>query len=149
MNPAASPVAPSFFEWCLDLPAPFIGANIQRRKIISIDICNAELFIYLRWASQHWLQLSVRAKFISVNCLEPWVVETSLRWRGGNQHVLTSQQSVRSVTYPKTGMGQICLDYWVSCPAFTWLWYMRPKFHRSSLSSQWTELLSCLPKTIL
>lgn len=77
MNPAASPVAPSFFEWCSDLPALFIGANIQWRKMISIDICNAELFIYLRWASQHWLQLSVRAKFISVNCLEPWVVETS------------------------------------------------------------------------
>lgn len=120
MSTAANSLAP-FFKWCLDSPALFIGADIQWRKMISIDICNAELFIYLRWASQHWLQLSVRAKFNSVNYLEPCVVETSLQWSGGNQHVFASQQSVRSVTHPKTGMGQICLGYCVSCPAFTWL----------------------------
>lgn len=52
MDAAANPVAPSFFKRCLDSHAPSIGANIQLRKMINIDICNAELFIYLRGASQ-------------------------------------------------------------------------------------------------
>lgn len=52
-------------------------------------------------------------------------------------------------------MGQICLGHWVSHPAFMWLWRVGPKLpclqwlHQSSLSSQWTELPSHLPKIFL
>lgn len=50
MNPAANPVAVSLFKKCLDLHTPFIGANIQWRKMIKHPQCWA--FIYLRGASQ-------------------------------------------------------------------------------------------------
>lgn len=77
MDPSANPVAPSFFKLCLDLHLPpSIEPNAQQRKTINIDISDAELLIYTRWASQPpTAECFLSGPNLSqLSCVEPWVI---------------------------------------------------------------------------
>lgn len=76
MDPSATPVAPTFFKLCLDLhPPPSIWPNAQQRKIINININDAELLIYTRWASQ---PLTAVCFLSGLNLFQPCCVESWL-----------------------------------------------------------------------